>query len=640
MNEPFRLFVVDDNEEVAFLMRLHLERAGHDVTICRTAADALIVLAQDPYHLVLLDDHLPDMRGVKLLQRLAGDGIQAPVLLTTAYGDEKAATQALLAGAIDYLVKDSALTFLTELPKRVEEAVTRRRLQDANQRLVAALESARDGICIADLVGTMLHVNTALVTMTGYDRHELIGRHPHLVKTDSPDRESNGELWHTILARKSWQGELLKRRKDGKLVDISLTVSPILDGRGQQTHFVGIFRDISERKQLERQLLHAQKMQSVGTLAGGVAHEFNNLLAGIQGYAALGLREAGTSPELKQFLQFIVELSDRAANLTRQLLAFARKPALTRYPTNLPSLLNATAELVRHSMNVEVIVETPAVADGDQPLRALADANQLQQVLINLALNARDALSRPEPIRFRLEHVILRDKLAANPEDVLPGDYAVLEVRDAGKGMTAEVREHAFDPFFTTKEVGKGTGLGLPVAFGILHGHQGHLTLDSDVDRGTAVRLYLPRLVESPATASPSTSDTTALQPEQAPSRDILVVDDEAAVLDVVRRYLEIAGHRVTCVTTGAEAMRLLDSGQHFDLVVLDLMIPQEDGTTTFKQFRTRWPHLPILVCTGLLQTDAAAPSLGGEQVHLLRKPFRMNELWLAVNQALHSSPS
>jgi len=249
MNEPFRLFVVDANEEVAILMRFHLERAGHEVTVCRTAADAQIVLGQSPYHLVLLDDHLPDMHGLKLLQTLAAEGFHAPVLIMTAHGDEKVATQALLAGAIDFLVKDNALAFLAELPQRVEEAVTRHRLQQSNQR----------------------------------------------------------------------------------------------------------------------QLLHAQKMQSVGTLAGGVAHEFNNLLAGIQGYAALALREPGTSAELTQFLQFIVELSDRAANLTRQLLAFARKPVLTRHPTNLASLLSATADLVRSSMRIDVNVEVPDAAPHPHP---------------------------------------------------------------------------------------------------------------------------------------------------------------------------------------------------------------------------------------------------------------------------------
>ena len=325
-------------------------------------------------------------------------------------------------------------------------------------------------------------------------------------------------------------------------------------------------------------------MHSVGTLAGGVAHEFNNLLAGIQGYAALGLREPGVSPALKEFLQYIVELSDRAANLTRQLLAFARKPALSRQPTSMARLMTTTAELLRHSLCIDVTLELQET-EGGEPLGALTDGNQLQQVLINLALNARDALTRPEPILFRMFHSAFTAELPAFPESVPPGDYVVLEVRDCGKGMPPEVLNQALDPFFTTKEVGQGTGLGLPVAFGIMQGHQGFLTIDSRPGEGTSVCLYLPRqigLTTGAGLLRPNAGDI--LEPSQMASHRILVVDDEQAVLDVVRRFLEIAGHRVTCVKSGAEAMQMLAGARSFDLVILDLMVPREDGAETFRQ--------------------------------------------------------
>jgi two-component system, cell cycle sensor histidine kinase and response regulator CckA len=635
MTQPLRLFLVEDQEDVAFVVRKHLERAKYEVTVCRTGTDALIVLGNSPFDIVLLDYRLPDMHGLDLIQAVAREGINTPVVLMTGVGDEKLAAKALTGGAVDYIVKDSGMGFMTELPKRLEQAVTRHRLQQFNQLLIAALESAHDGICITDLNGTMVQVNVALETMTGYQREELIGQNPRLFKSGAHDRDFYTQLWRTILARQGWKGEMVNRRKDGTLVDTSLTISPIVDPRGQLTHFVGIFRDITERRQLERQLLQAQKMHSVGTLAGGVAHEFNNLLAGIQGYAALGLREPGVSPALKQFLQYIVELSDRAANLTRQLLAFARKPALSRQPTSMARLMTTTAELLRHSLCIDVTLELEEL-EGGEPLGALTDANQLQQVLINLALNARDALTRPEPILFRMFHSAFTAELLAFPENVPPGDYVVLEVRDRGKGMPPEVLNQALDPFFTTKEVGQGTGLGLPVAFGIMQGHQGFLTIDSRPGEGTSVCLYLPRLsglTTGAGLTRPNSGD--AMEPDQIASRRILVVDDEQAVLDVVRRFLEIAGHRVTCVKSGAEAMQMLAGEQNFDLVILDLMVPREDGAETFRQLRQRWPNQAILLCTGLLQTDAATPQFQGEQVQLLRKPFRMNELWAAVNQAL-----
>jgi two-component system, cell cycle sensor histidine kinase and response regulator CckA len=603
--------------------------------VCRTAADALIVLGSSSFDLVILDQRLPDLGGFELLQSLIKEGIPTPVLMVTGYGDEHLAAQVLRAGALDYIVKDRALAFLTDLPKRVSESVTRFRLQQMNRLLIAALESARDGIMITDLQGVILNVNKSLEAVTGYSRQELLGQTPRLLKSDMHGPEVYADLWHNILARKSWQGELINRKKDGSLFDTSLTVSPIVDGRGQLTHFVGIYRDESERKQIERQLFQAQKMQSVGTLAGGVAHEFNNLLAGIQGYAILGLREKQLGPVGRDFFQKIVDLSDRAANLTKKLLAYARKPALSRQPTAVENLITGTADLVRRSLQMEVELDLNGDGASGEPLQAQVDANELQHVLVNLALNARDALNQPGPIVFRLRHAVLTGDLAAFPQNVPPGDYVVVEVEDRGTGMSAEVLNQALDPFFTTKEVGQGTGLGLPVAFGIIQGHQGYLTIASQPDQGTCVSLYLPRLTVRDAAPARRQEPAPVLEPENVPGRRILVVDDEEAVVDVVRRFLEIAGHTVSCATSAADALEMLARDPGVELIILDLMIPREDGIENFQALRRQHPGIPILLCTGLLQAEQAPSLFQAGAVDLIRKPFRMNELWYAVNKAL-----
>jgi PAS domain S-box-containing protein len=637
MSEPLRLFLVEDEDDVAFVMRKSLERAGHQVTTCRTGADALMVLSDSAFNLVLLDYWLPDMKGLDLLEQLQREKVAPPVLIITKTTDAQKAADLLRAGALDYIQKDDALTFLSELPKRVSETVQRYRLQQLNQLLIEALESASDGILITDVQANMLHVNKALERMTGYGRQEMLGENPRLFKSGVHDRPFFANLWQTILGRNSWQGELTNRRKDGTLYDVSMTVSPIVNRQGQLTHFVSIYRDISEYKKLERQLRHAQKMHSIGTLAGGVAHEFNNLLAGIQGYAALGLREENVPAILQEFLQFIVELSDRAANLTRQLLAFARKPNLSPQPTLMESLMRRTAELVQRSLCFEVQLDLESLGSDGKPLAAMADDNQLQQVLVNLALNARDALSGTSTLRFRLRQVVLAGELPGFPEHVPAGDYVMLEVHDEGHGMTAEVLNQALDPFFTTKEVGKGTGLGLPVAYGIIHGHQGFMTIDSAPGKGTRVSLYLPRLAGAASLRHRAALADGAhvAEPEAVPASRILVVDDEQAVLDVLRRFLEIAGHEVVSLDSGTEAINRLDAGEKVDLVILDLMIPREDGTQTFRRVRDRWPDLPVLLCTGLLHVGSAPQLIQEGAAGLLRKPFRMNELWYAVNQAL-----
>ncbi len=380
-------------------------------------------------------------------------------------------------------------------------------------------------------------------------------------------------------------------------------------------------------------------MQSVGTLAGGVAHEFNNLLAGMHGYASLGLREPGVTPTLRQFLQSIVDLAERAALLTRQLLAFARKPALIRRPTPVPEIVRNTAELVTRTMQQEVTLDLKEQAEGSL-LMVEADANQLQQALINLALNARDAVQQrdgPAPLIFRVREADVTSLVPAFPQNVPPGRYVVVEVEDHGCGMSAEVLNQALDPFFTTKEVGQGTGLGLPVVFGIVQGHQGYLTIRSEVGRGSCVSLYLPRMLQPVGIPQgrPGPEAGVTSEPEPSPAYDILVVDDEEAVLDVVRRFLQIAGHAVTCVTSGHEAVELVRAGRHFDLIVLDLMMPRENSAVTFRQLRERHPDLPVLLCTGLIRDEGPAELLQAGAAGLLRKPFRMAELWQAVKQAL-----
>jgi PAS domain S-box-containing protein len=647
MENALKLFLIEDNAEISFLIRSKLAEAGHHVTGCRTGEDALtIILGHGNFDLILLDQQLPDMKGLELLQRLAREGVSVPVLMVTAHGDEYLATKVLQAGALDYIAKDPGLAFLQELPKRVAESVTRHRLEQMNQLLVQSLESARDGIMITDLQGAILKVNQAVEKMTGYSRYELVGKTPEVFKTAAASADNPGSMWRTILARNSWQGELTNQRKDGTLYQTSVTISPIVDQQGRLTHFVAIERDITEHKQLERQLLQAQKMQSIGTLAGGVAHEFNNLLAGINGYAYLGLREPDAGPTLREFLQNIVDLSERAATLTRQLLAFARKPALSRRRQPIADLVRNTADLIMRTLHKELALEMPT-DEAAATLLVEADANQLQQAIVNLVLNARDALAdRESPdeetpaqpaMLMRLRHVVVHHEVVAFPQHVPPGDYVVLEVEDRGAGMPAQVLTQALDPFFTTKDVGQGTGLGLPMVFGIVQGHHGFLTIDSTAGRGTRVAIYLPRLIEpgGAADASGATYDTEVVEPESTPGQSILVIDDEAAVLDVVRRFLQIAGHRVTCATSCGEALERLTDDTEVDLVILDLMMPREDALTNFQNLRQRRPGIPVLLCTGLPQADPAPELLRSGAAGILRKPFRMNELWYAVKQGL-----
>ncbi len=499
MPDGLRLMLVEDDDDIALMIRKALERAQHQITRHRTAADAIRELAEQPFDLVLLDHYLPDMPGLQMLQTLQARQISTPALIVTAYGDEQLATRVLHAGALDYVVKDPALSFLTELPKRVNESVTRHRLQQFNRLLIEAIESAGDGILLTDRHRTILHVNRALERMSGYSRDEMVGQNPRLLRSGVHPPEVYSGLWQAILSGSTWQGELTDRRKDGSHYEVSQTVSPILDNQGNVTHFVAIQRDITERKQLERQLSQAQKLQSIGTLASGVAHEFNNLLAGITGYASLALEEAAPVGPGRDFLQQVLNLAERAATLTRQLLAFARKPPLARRPASMEQIIRSTADFVSRTLQRPVTLEIAPAPENGKGAVAEVDTSQMQQALVNLAHNARDATTDSSSIVFRLRRSVVDQPTPGFPDAVPPGDYIVLEVADTGNGMTPEVLNQALDPFFTTKDVGQGTGLGLPVVFGIVHAHQGFLTIDTVPHKGTAVAIWLPRWQERPA---------------------------------------------------------------------------------------------------------------------------------------------
>jgi len=634
MSGSLRLFVIEDEEPVALEMRQALESAGHQVARCRTAADALTVLGHASFDLVLFEQNMPDMTGLDFLDALAREGITVPTLILTAGGDERLGSRVLQAGAIDYVLRDHERRYLEELPKLVESAVTRHELQTTNRLLLSSLESARDGIMITDVQGSIQYVNRALESMTGYSRQELHGKNPRILKDQKNRPELFADLWRTILQRSSWQGELTNRCKDGSLVEVSLTVSPILDTQGRLTHFVGIQRDITERKLLERHLLQAQKMQSIGTLAGGIIHKFNDLLTGANGIATIDLREKALSDCGRDCLQAIVHLSERAATLTKQILAFARKPAPARKAVQVRDLLETTAELVSRTLHIDVQIEAPQASDGEES-SVEADANQLQQAIVNLTLNARDASAPDAPVAYRLRAVELNSPQASFPENVPQGKYVLVQVRDRGCGMSAEVLNQALDPFFTTKPVGKGTGLGLPMVFEVVHGHQGFLTIDSEPGKGTCVGIYLPCSPVEPFPAQAKFESGQVLEPETMPGRKILVLDDAEAVREVIQNFLETAGHVVINAANDSEALWVLESGQSIDLAILDLASNRAGSSRLFQRLRELRPNLPVILCSdkALAAQEKVLPTTG---IHaILSKPFRMNELWYAVNEAL-----
>ena len=334
----------------------------------------------------------------------------------------------------------------------------------------------------------VLYVNPAFEQVTGYSRAEAIGQNTRLLKSDRQDKAFYRELWTRISAGEVWRGRFINKKKNGRLFTEDAVIAPVRDEKGAVTNYIAIKRDISHELELENQYRQTQKIDSIGRLAGGVAHDFNNILAVICGHTDLALMQLSPDAPLRSSLECIQESAERAANLTRQLLAFARRQVIEPRLINLNELIVNLNKMLRRLIGEDIKLVTQTAPDLG-PIKA--DPGQIEQVLLNLVVNARDAMPDGGTLTIHTDNVTL-DEDYARRHLVTPGEYVMVSVSDTGVGMTDEVKLHIFEPFFTTKEQGKGTGLGLATCFGIIQQSNGHIHCDSQAGEGTQFIIYLP----------------------------------------------------------------------------------------------------------------------------------------------------
>jgi signal transduction histidine kinase/ActR/RegA family two-component response regulator len=400
----------------------------------------------------------------------------------------------------------------------------------------------------------------------------------------------------------------------------------VLDEKGDVVSIVAVGRDVTEQRAMEEQLRHAEKMQAIGQLAGGVAHDFNNQLTGI--LACGELLEAGLEhePELRELAEMIVTAAEHSARLTRQLLSFARKGKGRMVPVDLHGTIQDVVALLRRSFDKRISLRTALEA---RPSATLGDPGQLHNALLNMALNSRDAMPQGGELTFGTRIAELdAARIGAGRLDVAPGRYLAVDVRDTGAGMDAQTLAHVFEPFFTTKDVGRGSGLGLAAVYGTTKAHRGAVEVSSEVGRGTVFTLYLP-LVEAEADRK-GEEDAPAVEVR----RRILVVDDERMVRDVLRRLLERAGHQVVVADGGAEGVEIYRrQWHHIDLVILDVMMSDMDGREALARMRALNPAIRAVLSSGYAVDGEALLATDG--VRLLQKPYTLEDVSRALAEAL-----
>ncbi len=636
MPAKLHILVLEDNMLDAELAIQALDQAGYTCHWdCVDTREAFLArLDGHIYDLVISDYNLPMFDGLTAVQLLRQRDPDLPFILVSGTLGEETAIESLKAGATDYVIKSHLARLPPVVSRALRERDEQRQRREAEARYRDLFENATDMIYTRDLAGFFTSMNGMGERMTGYTRAELLAlRVGQLLAPEYP-----AETIETIEQAEghSITSEVEIIRKDGSRAWVEISVRPIYEN-GRAVAVQGIARDTSERKRaeeqrklLEDQLLQAQKMESIGTLAGGVAHDFNNMLTAIIGNIQLVLESTPSESLDYPMLTEIEKAATRATALTRQLLTFSRRQPIERRTIDLNATINELSQMLRRLIGEHVDI---AIRLADQLSSIFADPAQIQQVLMNLAVNARDAMPGGGRLLIATREVELDEQACRNQPWARPGRYAQLIVGDTGTGMDAELQQRIFEPFFTTKERGKGTGLGLSVVYGIIKQHEGFVQVDSAPQRGTTFTIFLPVPAIALGVVVPDLSPLV-----RGGKETILVAEDEASLRYLASTVLERLGYTVILAEDGLEAVNLFRANQsRIDLVILDLVMPRFSGRDALELMRAMRPDLRALFVTGYDDAAAHVPGVDAliSGTNLLQKPYRVDMLGLRVRELL-----
>ncbi len=640
MHSATRILVVDDDLRYCRSLEALLDLNGFQIVTANSGQEAAEVFDRETLDLALLDVRMPDANGFDLLKRFKESRPSLPIIMLTANASIDAATDALRQGAYDYLRKPFEHA---KLLKTIQNALEQQRLRNQNTTITRELarsqeryrylvQNSPDIIYTLDESGCFSFISDSVSQLLGYQPDEVIGHH-----------------YTSLVARQDWskaQWTFNERRTGNRAttgIELRLVVKkpPRPDAarnghyrpielkstglytpveRDSNNNFIGTYgvgRDISERKKLESQLQHAQRQEAMGRLAGGIAHDFNNLLMGIQGRASLLALELGPSHPQRDHIEAIEEYVRSAANLTKQLLGFARGGKYEVKPLNIDALLVTSAAMFgRTRKDIQIHNRERA----DNPVVEV-DKRQIEQVFLNIFINAWQAMPNGGHLYLESSVITYDDSSFRHPE-LKNGAYAKASITDTGIGMDEATRQRVFDPFFTTKDKGRGTGLGLASAYGIIKNHGGMITVYSELGHGSTFNIYLPltdKNVQSEVVESGKVFKGT---------ESVLIVDDEKMVVDVGEAMLKKLGYRVETVSGGEQAIARLKNGQaSYDLIILDLIMPGMDGGKTFDGIREISPNMPVLLSSGYAMNGQAEGIIRRGCNGFIQKPFNIAEL-------------
>jgi PAS domain S-box-containing protein len=633
-------------------MRLLLiSQSGHDFNylrdlLARTAGDQIELqhtrflddvfqrLQHQPYDLLLCDYRSGDDAALRLLHEARRNGSLAPVIVL---GDHvnSAAVAETIQRAASTCAKRSPLNELA-IARTITYAIemycndrNRQKAESMLPKLWSAVEQAAELIAITDRAGLVEYVNPAFENLTGYCKAELLGQNLRLLKSTEEDQETYRQMWETILDGKIFRGIVVNKNKKGNTFIVEKTIAPVRDAMGNITNFVSCDRDITEWRRLELQLQQAQKMDAIGRLAGGIAHDFNNLLMIVSAYAELTLDSLAMEHPLRRNVQQILTASRRAADLTRQLLAFSRKQMQALQVLDLNWVIQEVSKMLPRLIGEDIHFAFHPGANLD---KVKADPVQIEQIVMNLAANARDAMPHGGRLSIETAKVYLDESYVQRHTMVPPGHYALMAITDTGQGIAPQHMDHIFEPFYTTKEEGEGTGLGLATVYGIVKQTGGFIWVYSEPGLGTTFKIYLPRAEQQ--TVSPRQAQVTEDVPHG--SETVLLVEDEEGVRQSTHEFLTLNGYTVLEAKNGEDALWV--ARKHLgdiDLMVTDVVMPLMGGAQVARQLTSERPGMKVLFVSGYAESTVLRQGDIDLVGHFLQKPFTLKMLARKIREVL-----
>lgn len=627
------LFNADESTKMTMASYLAEGLPNSIVPICQLISPADLGFLRQRQAPLVMHDEVPHPALMPLLELLHQRGTRSFLLLPLMVADQVLGCLGLEATQPHHFSAEE-VNLAWQVAQQLAGVLARVHLAQTERRLITAIEQTSESVVITDTAGTILYVNPAFEETTGYNRAEIIGRNPRVLKSGKHNQVFYQEMWATISSGQVWHGRLVNRKKDGNLISEDATITPVRDTRGEIVNYVEVKRDVTRELELEEQYRQAQKMEAIGLLAGGIAHDFNNVLTAINGYSALLQAEIPPDSPAHEQLQIIFRSGRRAAELVRQLLAFSRKQIVEPEILDLNYTICEIKKMLQRIIPEHIIIETD-LAENLWPIKI--DPSQLEQIILNLAINARDAMPNGGRLTIQTVNMTLDEGYANHHLAMEPGDYVGLAVGDTGIGMSKEIQVRIFEPFFTTKELGRGTGLGLATVYGIVKQNGGSVWVYSEQEIGSTFKIYLPRANQKAPAAHPP--DEKRELPRG--TETILLVEDEPAVRDLATFVLREQGYFVLAASHGHEALQLAQEHlQDIQLLLTDVIMPGMNGKDLARQLSQVRPDLKIIFMSGYTDGTIGRHGVLDPGNVFIQKPFLPRMLVHKIREVLDGGGS